>query len=261
MVGPLNFRVYPVTERQTLKRVCDSTAVGTHVVRNCVWTAVGTQSLQPRSELSSEQANQWSFKTLKNLGFKKLSFQYYFGIKKCNFWSKSKSGTSWAPKHNEMKLPFFGLRRKRACDSTAVGTQSPWAAQCHGCVATALASQQLCDAPCRRSMRRNRGWVAASLFVAAPCVATAVGSQQAFCWHFIGFTNMSEIDGAVAAASSLVNKKMSLVLINFHGCFWKCSWSLMILCFFWRIKLRKVAPPCPTPLLNDAKNIIKPVWN
>ena len=146
MVGPFNFRVYPLTRR---KRACDS-------------TAVGTQSLQPRSELSSEQANQWSFKTLKNLWFKKLSFQYYFGIKKCNFWSKSKSGTSWAPKHNGMKLPFFGLRRKRACDSTAVGTQSPWAAQYHGCVATAVASQQLCDAPCLKLRRSNGCSVAIS---------------------------------------------------------------------------------------------------
>ena len=117
--------VYPVWWSIVFTPFGDSTAVGTQrLKRVCDSTAVGTQSLQPRSELSSEQANQWSFKTSKNLWFKKLSFQYYFGIKKCNFWSKSKSGTSWAPKHNGMKLPFFGLRRKRACDSTAVGTQS-----------------------------------------------------------------------------------------------------------------------------------------
>ena len=118
--------VYPVWWSIVFTPFGDSTAVGKQrLKRVCDSTAVGTQSLQPRSELSSKQANQWAFKTSKNLWFKKLSFQYYFGIKKCNFWSKSKSGTSWAPKHNGMKLPFFGLRRKRACDSTAVGTQSP----------------------------------------------------------------------------------------------------------------------------------------
>ena len=151
-----------------------------------------------------------------------------------------------------LKNAIFGPSQSRALPGLRNITE--WSFHSSACVANVLAIQQRLE---RRALEQHNATVAlqqrlhrnncAMLPAAAPCVATAVGSQQAFCWHFIGFTNMSEIDGAVAAASSLVNKKKSLVLINFHGCFWKCSWSLMILCFFWRIKLRKVAPPCPTP--------------